>query len=291
MNRMRDLLLHLSCIGILTACSSSSEKTPAHKGHQTESAPGDDADPQFERMSKDTGAESPKTNSEDPKTLAASQALYADLGKAIEFSSEPMASEAAMKLLGANPNDVKALNGLALTYLKNNRPMMARMVLQRALSINKDVAAVHNNLGQVYQRLGEPHLAVESFKRALALDKNNLSASANMGFVFLRYGNYQKAADMLERVFDSNSKDENVANNFGLALRGLKEFSEAEKVLRDAASKTKSPALLLNYAEVLVELGREPARVKQILNRVRVLSTDPALLREVDSLSKKVEAS
>jgi Flp pilus assembly protein TadD len=229
-----------------------------------------------------------KTGSQD--TVAAAPAsAYAELGKASEFGNESMATEAAMKLLGKNPNDVKALNVLGLNYLKANRPSLARMILTRAIGIDKSNAALFNNVGQAYLRLGETQLAIDSFKKALDVDKNNLAAAANLGTLYVKFGNYQKAIDLLERAHEANPKDEALANNFSVALRGMKEFSEAEKVLRDTASRTRNVVSLLNYAEVLVELKKDTSRAKQILNKIKVLSTDPGVLREVDAMYKKVE--
>lgn len=273
---------------ILAGCGSESKKdNVSQKRPNTKSAAREDNASELDALLSEGEADTKNT---DPEPSAPSPAsAYSELAKASEFGSEPMAADAAMKLLGKNPNDVKALNGLGLTYLKVNRPSLARMIFTRAIGIEKGNASLYNNLGQSYLRLGETQLAIDAFKKALELDRNNLATAGNLGTLYVNFGNYQKAIDLLERAHEANPKDEALANNFAVALRGMKEFSEAEKVLRDTASRTRNVVSLLNYAEVLVELKKDPSRTKQILNKIKVLSTDPGVLRDVDAMYKKVE--
>jgi len=216
---------------------------------------------------------------------------YEAFSKAIRSRNESAVTQEASKLLSTNPNDLKTLNGLAMFYYSANKPQLAKIPLARAIRAHPDSAPLANNLGLVYLSEDRLREAISEFRRALTLDQGHAEASYHLGAIFVKYKNHVNGLPLLQRAYSTFGKKELVGPHYAEALRLAGKFSEAEDVYEDIkAENSSSPALLLNYASLLVDQLKSKRQGQKIINKLRFLSQDADILKKVDDLSDRAEA-
>lgn len=95
--------------------------------------------------------------------------------------------------LKINSRDVRALNGLAVIYLKRRQFDEAIGVFKILAADKADDPHFHSNLGVVYMQKGLMDAAIEEFKTAISLDPNYSDAYFNLGLA-LKYKGMLKEA-------------------------------------------------------------------------------------------------
>jgi len=113
-------------------------------------------------------------------------------------------------------------------------------------------------------------------------------ANANLGTYYLKYMDYDKAVMFLEKAYDHDKKNVTVANNYAVALRGTGKLDEAMGIYKSIESRAKSQTML-NEAILLSEYKKDFKEAKDILNKIRFISTDPAVLKKVNALMSKMD--
>ena len=102
--------------------------------------------------------------------------------------------------LKVNPSDVRALNGLAVIYLKEGRLDDAMRIFEILAADKADEPHYHSNLGVVYMQKGLMESAIKEFKTAIALDPSYPDAYTNLGLAFQKKGMLTEAKQEYERV-------------------------------------------------------------------------------------------
>ncbi len=280
------LLLFPCVLAALTACSSPSQKAdvPAGKSKgDLEQGP-----------DKEQGDEFYDKN-EDPNKKSIRQAPSADLYrrfsenmKAKQYRS---ANDVAAEILARNPNDAKTLNGLTVMAIDQGKLDLARMLISKQLTKNPQNTNALNNLGVIELKSDNLRLALVNFKKATEFDQANRAAHANLGTIYLQYRNYQNAANELQLAVNNGDKSPETLTNLGFALRGAGKFSEAEDAYEKALGKDQNnPVTLLNYAVLLVENKKDNGKALKILNKLRFVAREPAILERANALARKAEA-
>lgn len=219
------------------------------------------------------------------------EAAYEAFSKAIRSRNEAAVTQEASKLLSTNPNDLKTLNGLAMFYYTSGKPQLAKIPLARALKAHPDSATLANNLGLIHLSEDRTREAVAEFRRALTLDQGHAEASYHLGAIFVKYKNYVNALPLLQRAYSAFGKKELVGPHYAEALRLAGKLKESEDVYEEIkAENSNSPAVLLNYAVLLVDQLKSKRQGQKIINKLRFLSQDADILKKVDDLSDRAEA-
>ena len=81
-----------------------------------------------------------------------------------------------------------------------------------------------------------------------------------------------------------------VANNYAVALMGMGEKKEAERVLKKIVSSgVKDTSVLYNYAILLVDFVKERREAIRIISRLKFNTDDPVLLRKIGKIEKRLD--
>ena len=270
------------CVGLVAGCSSSQKSSQSE--HENEVAvagsPGDAARTRSKK----------KEIPVDKESMAKADGRYELISKALETRNESLLMDNVTQNLAGNQNDIKSLNALGVYYLQTGRPLIARLILRRALDVDKSSSALYANLGVSFLMEGEREKAIDEFRRALDLDPGNLTASAHLGTLALEAKHFKKAGELLEKVARADSKNEAAQFNYARASLALKEFAKAEKMLENLTqSKSRNPMVFLNYAESLIGQGKEASKARQAINKAKILSNDKDFIERCDWTLRKIE--
>lgn len=111
--------------------------------------------------------------------------------------------------LKVNSKDVRALNGLAVIYLKRGQLDEAIRVFEILATDKADDPHFHSNLGVVYMQKGLMDAAIKEFKTAIALDPNYPDPYINLGLAFQKKGMLTEAKQEYERVLQAYPEHRN----------------------------------------------------------------------------------
>ena len=129
-------------------------------------------------------------SSPDP---ALQQHLLVDARRAAEHGHLDEARAAYGRLLDHSPENIEALNFLAMLALSDGRPVPARQLLQRALAAAPDDGPTRKNLGVVLLQTGNPPEAEQVLREAVQLDPAFFVARLYLGVAHERLGNTRAA--------------------------------------------------------------------------------------------------
>lgn len=214
---------------------------------------------------------------------------YAKLSEALRGSKTLNVQDEAARILVASPDDVVALNALAMWNYRQKKVGAAKLLLSRAIEKGQPNATVLNNFGLMLLSEGDELAAAEQFKRALRLDEGHAEANANIGSHYAKGGDWKKALPHLERAWRAGRQDTPIANNYALALKGEGEHEKARQIFDEAAKRNnKDPILLLNYAALLIETLGRPKEGLPLVYRVKFLETERKdVLNRATALERK----
>jgi tetratricopeptide (TPR) repeat protein len=148
--------------------------------------------------------------------LGQSDAATAEFRKALEVDpADPVATEELMALatrgaavdtdrilaehLDAVWNDLKKLNDLAVTCLRQGQPGLAERALRRVLASDPTNPGVVSNLAVALQMQGKNQQAYELLADAVAARPDDASLQFNLGGVLASLGRNQEALEHIER--------------------------------------------------------------------------------------------
>ena len=219
-----------------------------------------------------------------------------DVGKLGKFYREKRWTELqdeATKILGARPNDLRALAALGLYHMQRNEDGAARIFFERALVKHKNVAGLYNNIGVLQLRDDNLPSAFESFRKAYGLSNGNANVVANLGSIYVKYMDYVEAEAMVEDAYNQLSSNVIVANNYAIVLRTQGQFEEAEKIYKKALAKDpRNISTNLNYAILLIDYMKNYSKARQIANKLEFLNpTDQYVAKKIQGIQRKVQAA
>jgi Tfp pilus assembly protein PilF len=207
-------------------------------------------------------------------TVAGNQ-KYTNLSEALRGSRTLNVQDEAARILVANPDDVVALNALAMWNYRQKKIGAAKLLLARAIEKGQPNASILNNYGLMLLSEGDELAAAEHFKKALRLDESHAEANANLGSHYAKGSDWKKALPRLEKAWAAGRQDSAIANNYALSLKGEGEHEKARQIFEDATKRNnKDPVLLLNYASLLIETMNRPKEGLQLVYRVKFLETE-----------------
>lgn len=225
---------------------------------------------------------------EAPKT--SSSELEKRFENAVNSQREGDMLSAGSELLARSPENVKVLAGFGTFYLKNNEPDAAKIYFDRVIAKDPQNADANNGLGIIAMKEGKEFEGQVFFKKALLGDNDHAGANANLGAFYLKYLDYDKALPLLETAYDEDRSNPAIANNYAIALKGVGKTDKALSIYKGIDSRNQKVPVLLNQAILLAESKKDSKAAKEILNKIRFITTDPVILKKVNSLTQKLES-
>lgn len=259
-------LLSLFILSLLVGCSSADKSKPDPKSAAVDSS----------NVSS--------TKGEDKQTLGS----YKDLVRAIETNNKVEVERLVRGYLSKDEKDIKALNALGVYHFTQKKYGLAKLIFQKILQ-DKSLASVHHNLGLVYLAESEEESAIVEFKKALNLDSSHVLASAHLGEIHLKYKNYEKALELLEFAYSVNKRNVALANNYAVALRATGDLDRARNIYESIGGREKNVTVLLNYALLLGDGLKNVEKAKEIINKIKFLTTSPDIIKTANDLLKRLE--
>ena len=220
-------------------------------------------------------------------------AKYSALSQALRANKSGGVQDEAARILVANPDDLVALNALAMWNYRQKKIGAAKLLLARAIEKGEPKASILNNYGLTLLAEGDEIGAAEQFKKALRLDEGHAEANANLGAIYAKGGDWKKALPRLATAWNAGRQDSAIANNYAIALRGEGENEKAREIFEEAMKRNnKDPILILNYAALLIEAMNKPKEGLPLVYRVKFLETERKdVLTRANQLERKATSS
>lgn len=188
------------------------------------------------------------------------------------------AIEEAHKALELAPDNAILNHVLGFVLFFAGRTAEAIAPIEKALVLDPNFTQATRTLAIVKSASGKADEAIDLLKSAVARRPHDRNILLQLSFLHIEKGEHQQAVDLLGPYLKTVPEDVRALNNLGLALRGLKRFDEAYKVLKRASRLDEDPLILTNLGQVLVDLGK-PAEAKPMHEQaLRALPGDARLL-------------
>lgn len=193
-------------------------------------------------------AEARARTAKKPKSLGPRNALGFAL---VQVGQLEEASAAAKAVLKEDERNVRAMQVLAQVFARQSKWELARMVLERARTIDPKDPLTHNALGlvQLQFKTIPRTTAQESFATAVRLKPDFVEALSNQGAMLIEVDDFPGAIALLERAVAAAPDYAEARMNLANAYRG---DGKPEKAL---AEYQKVHALLPKNADAWFNLG------------------------------------
>lgn len=143
------------------------------------------------------------------------------------------ARSAYESVLDLAPNDVDALNNLALVLLAQGSADRAEVALRRALSLAPKNGGAWSNLGAVLKARGRNSDAIAAFQHALDIDPDNEGARVSLAQEYFAIGSLDQARMMLADVVSSNPDNAEAQYSLGQVLERQGDVAGAARAYRE----------------------------------------------------------
>lgn len=291
-------LIFAPLFALFLGCATTEQSTE-EENELMDSASLDLSDPLSLTSGSEKPAASPTEKSNRPGTASASATkseISNELNKALQDAIRGQNADEIIKAAGnvliSYPDDIPALNALAMGHFSKNRFTMAKFFLNKAIKLNPSFSGLHANFGLVLLAQGERREAIQSFKRAVSLNSKDLVASANLGSIYVKEKDYSKALPLLEVVHSSGNKDIKVLNNYGAALSAMGQHKKAEGIFNKVLDQDPSyRQALLNLSILQIVHLKNPKEGSETLNRLKSIDPLPEWRNLIKDLENRVQVS
>ncbi|MBK9323873.1 MAG: adventurous gliding motility protein T [Bdellovibrionaceae bacterium] len=227
--------------------------------------------------------------------IPASQAIpptsQGALVDAIKSQNDEQIFRVSGQLLVQNPNDVRALNAMAMYYFKKGKVDAAKYLLNKALVANPNAGEVYSNMGLIYLANNERRDAIKSFHRALDINANDGVSAANAGSIYVAERDYVKAASALSVAYNHGVRDAKTLNNYAISLTAVQRYDEAASVFQVAMKEqNNNREILLNYAILLIDHLNKFKEGVDVLSRLKFVGPPSESRNRIIALENKAKA-
>ncbi|MFN7903624.1 MAG: tetratricopeptide repeat protein [Pseudobdellovibrionaceae bacterium] len=305
----KNLLIVLIISGIIASCQSGQKDTDkaATEASKRSSFSKNDSLDSFDDIDEKSALSSSPRDSLDEKNIqdlnpndqtgtTRSEAVPGNLTKklqdAIKEKSEQQIMKASGDILAGHPQDIFALNAMAMSHYRQNRMTMAKYFLNKAIKLNSQYAELHSNLGLVLLADNEKRFAIQSFRRALQVNPRDPVASANLGAIYIVAKDYDKAAILLETAYKAGFKDYKTLTNYGISLAAQEKYPQALSMYQAALEQEQqSQETMLNLAVLYIVHLKKMREGQDVLNRLKFVETKPEWRTLIKDLEKRTQVS
>lgn len=181
------------------------------------------------------------------------RALASTLAAAGDMKAAVAAGEIAAATL---PTDTAVLTNLGDVYLRKGDVYKAKIVLQRAMTIDPDLPDATVYLGLASLRAGDFAAAEASFRYAINVQPDFATAHNDLASILASEGHYREAEFHLQKAIAIAPADAQVRHNYGMFLARIGSPDRALAELREAVrlEPTAIP-LRLDLGDLLVRTG------------------------------------
>lgn len=283
--------------GLLAACGSSPKQGGEEGYSPVASSPSggsfDMGDESGGASSKASSSFAQSANKAPPMTAAqaATPISQGALVDAIKSQNDEQIFRVASQLLTQSPNDVKAMNAMAMYYFKKGRIDASRYLLNKAITINPNMSEAYSNIGLIHMANDERREAIKAFRKALDLNSNDGIAAANAGAIYVTERDYNKAASVLYVAYNGGVRDAKTLNNYAVALTAVGKFDDARSIYQTAMKEqNNNRELLLNYAILLIDHMNKHKEGMDVLNRLKFVGPPSESRNRIIALENKAKA-
>jgi tetratricopeptide (TPR) repeat protein len=197
-------------------------------------------------------------------------AVWRSLGDVqLELFDPDAALQAYERALGIQSQNAATRFALGRLYLERSQPDRAISHLRAAMEIDPLLHGVYPVLGRAYRQIGDLQSAMTVLKQALDTDPADQESRYALGQVLLALGRIdegrvelQKYERIRQQVSSANNDYENA-----LSLIEVRQFSQAEKLLRESIRLAPTYGPALHSLGTLLLDGGSPERSAEILKR------------------------
>jgi Flp pilus assembly protein TadD len=285
--------------GLITACGSSPKHAGGDDGGYSPVASGSSSG-SFDMGDEGSASAPAASNSFAQSAKAAppptSAQTIAPVGQgalvdAIKSQNDEQIFRVSGQLLTQNPNDVKALNAMAMYYFKKGKVDASKYLLNKAIAANPNAGEAYGNMGLIHLVNNERREAIKSFRKALDINPNDGIAGANAGSIYVAEKDYNKAVSVLQVAYNGGVRDGKTLNNYGVALTAVGKFDEASSVFQAGLKEqNNNRELLLNYAILLVDHMNKNKEGTDVLNRLKFVGPPSESRNRIIALENKAKA-
>src|SRR5262252_1922114 len=187
----------------------------------------------------------------------------------VELFDRDAALQAYETALRIQPQEARTRLALGRFYLERSEPERAIPQLRAALEIDPMLRGAYPVLGRAYRQTGDLESGIMILKKALDIDPADQESRYALGQVLLAMGRADEGRMDLEKYQRIDQQVSTANDNYKTALSHLTahQFSEAEKLLREAVrlAPTYAPALH-SLGTLLLDRG-SPKNAADILKR------------------------
>lgn len=239
-----------------------------------------------------TDTETPESKGAVTATNVSSASnLSSSLDTAIKNQKDDDIYKFSSQVLMQSPEDLKALNSMALYHYKKGRFEASKYLLSKAIKHHPNAYQAHNNLGVVLLAMGETRDAIKSFRKVLELRSDDPMASANLGSIFVQEKNYIKASVALELAYQNGLRDSRLLNNYAIALAATGQFNKSEEIyemiIRDNSLNREA---LLNYSILLIDHLKKYQKGLDMINRLKLAGASSEQRSKIVALENKAKS-
>ncbi|KAF0143613.1 MAG: hypothetical protein FD156_2515 [Nitrospirae bacterium] len=134
--------------------------------------------------------------------------------------------------LNSNPRDTRAINGLAVIYLKQKNYDEAIRVFEILASDKPNEAPFQSNLGAAYMEKGLLDKAIEKFNTALKVAPDFPDAHNNLGLAYMKKGMLTKAKEEFEKTLQLNPEHIYTKRNLNEVIQLMQDKNTADELKR-----------------------------------------------------------
>lgn len=296
---MNKIVLTLAVCGLLAACGSSPKQGGDDSGYSPVANSHSGSSGSFDMGDDGGGTSTPSKASQSfaqsakgaPATGASAPIGQGALVDAIKSQNDEQIFRVSGQLLTQNPNDVKAMNAMAMYYFKKGKIDATKYLLNKAISANPNAGEAYGNMGLVHLASGDRREAIKSFRKALDINSNDAIAAANAGSIYVAEKDYNKAVSVLSVAYNGGVRDAKTLNNYGVALTAVGKFNEARSVYETAMKEqNNNRELLLNYSILLIDHMNKYKEGMDALNRLKFVGPPSESRNRIIALENKAKA-
>ena len=133
------------------------------------------------------------------------------------YNEENFNYDEAMKyfdqVLELDPNNIQALNGKGVVFLKLNNHEQSNFYFDRALEIDPNYTQALNNKGILLGILGNSDEAEKNFDRVLEIDPENVKALVNKATLKVDMQDLEGAIELLNKALKIDPDNQDAINN------------------------------------------------------------------------------
>ncbi len=236
----------------------------------------------------------PVTSIAAPGSKAAVSALekpiYIQLNQHIKNQDEESILKEGSAILMKNPNDVKALNAMAMSYYKRGQYALSKSLLLRAMKVEPGSYEIQSNMGIVQLALGDKNEALKCFKRSIELNPNDYVSASNAGSLYVVEQDFEKAVVVLEIAYSKGYRNSKVLSNYAVSLTATGKYEKADKIYREALKDNgNDKGILFNHAILLIQFLKKNEEGLDLVKKLKFLGVPEDAKKKFQDLQTMAE--